>query len=326
MRSTRNRTSRAVTGLVALAAAFAATLAFASPAAAGADLDAGGTFVDDNGNIHEPYIEAAFNNNVTLGCDQARRLYCPNDSVTRGQMAAFISRAFLFGAPVPPVDYFTDDNGSIFENDINKIAAAGITLGCTATTYCPEQIVTRGQMASYLARAAGLPAAGQDYFIDDEGSVHEADINRIAEQGITRGCTATNDRYCPERRIPRDEMATLISRTRGYPPIYPPPAPTPTPPIPVVTVADINSGRVADGTRVVLIGEALSSSGDEYQFSDGTGTVTVDVNTSQVPSLPLRTCVAITGEWDSSGREVETDGAALCSGFATQDADGEGAG
>jgi S-layer homology domain len=43
----------------------------------------------------------------------------------------------------------------MFENNINRLAAAGITSGCTPTTYCPNLDVTRGQMAAFLHRAFG---------------------------------------------------------------------------------------------------------------------------------------------------------------------------
>ncbi|MCP4963791.1 MAG: S-layer homology domain-containing protein, partial [bacterium] len=51
---------------------------------------------------------------------------------------------------------FTDDNSSIFEGDIEKLSAAGITSGCNPPTnnqYCPNARVTRGEMAAFLARA-----------------------------------------------------------------------------------------------------------------------------------------------------------------------------
>ena len=47
----------------------------------------------------------------------------------------------------------TDDDGTTHEPNINRVRAAGITTGCTATTYCPKQPVTRGQMAAFLFRA-----------------------------------------------------------------------------------------------------------------------------------------------------------------------------
>ena len=54
---------------------------------------------------------------------------------------------------------FTDGNNSIFEDDIAKLAAAGITRGCnppTNTNYCPSSPVTWEQMAAFVHRAANL--------------------------------------------------------------------------------------------------------------------------------------------------------------------------
>ena len=80
-----------------------------------------------------------------------RRKYCPGRTVTRGEMAAFLERAF----DLPPTsnDYFPDDDSSPFEDSINRITAAGIPSGCTSTRYCPGKSVTRGQMAAFIHRA-----------------------------------------------------------------------------------------------------------------------------------------------------------------------------
>ena len=94
-------------------------------------------------------------------------------------------------------DAFGDDDGSTHEDAINALAATGITQGCTTTSFCPEEEVTRGQMASFLARALDLPT-GPDAFGDDDGSTHEDAINALAATGITQGCTTTS--FCPERR------------------------------------------------------------------------------------------------------------------------------
>jgi hypothetical protein len=77
--------------------------------------------------------------------------FCPTDSVTRGQMAAFLVRAFRL--PPTRVDFFTDDNKSIFRNDINQLAASGITAGCGGGKFCPHGMVTREQMSAFLWRA-----------------------------------------------------------------------------------------------------------------------------------------------------------------------------
>jgi hypothetical protein len=69
-------------------------------------------------------------------------------------MAAFLARALSL--PATTTDYFTDDNDSIFESDINRLAAAGITKGCNPPAndnYCPTNVVVRGEMAAFMRRA-----------------------------------------------------------------------------------------------------------------------------------------------------------------------------
>ncbi len=106
-----------------------------------------------------------------------------------------------------------------FYNDIEYLAVEAITAGCNPpsnTMYCPTSNVTRGQMAAFLVRALNLPAASQDYFTDDETSIFEDDINRLAEAGITRGCNPpTNDLYCPDTKVSREQMAAFLVRALG---------------------------------------------------------------------------------------------------------------
>jgi uncharacterized protein YkwD len=122
--------------------------------------DYDGTFADDDGNVHEPNIEVIAAERITLGCNPpANSMYCPDESVTRGAMAAFIARALSL--PAVDGDHFNDDDASTFENAINQIAAAGITQGCNPpqnTRFCPDRTMTRGEMAAFLTRALDLPA------------------------------------------------------------------------------------------------------------------------------------------------------------------------
>jgi len=119
-----------------------------------------GTFGDDDGSVHEGNIEAIAVEGITTGCSSVdATLYCPRDAVTRGQMASFLARALSLG-PVDDDADFTDHIGSVHRQNINAIREAGITTGCSsvdATLYCPRDLVTRGQMASFLARALDLP-------------------------------------------------------------------------------------------------------------------------------------------------------------------------
>jgi spore germination protein YaaH len=106
--------------------------------------------------------------------------------------------------------WFEDIIGSPFRADILWIAEAGISAGCGPERFCPKNVVTREQMASFLARALRLPSATRDYFTDDETSAHEGDINRVAQAGITGGCGSTT--YCPRGVVLREQMAAFLHR------------------------------------------------------------------------------------------------------------------
>ena len=126
-------------------------------------------------------------------------------------------------AGVTIVGAVVDDNGNTFEGDIDAIAVADITRGCNPPTnsrFCPDDNVDRGQMAAFLHRALDLPNANTDFFTDDDNSIFEADINAIAEAGITRGCNPpANSRFCPGRGVSRGEMAAFLRRALNLPSI-----------------------------------------------------------------------------------------------------------
>lgn len=112
--------------------------------AAANEPDGRGPFADVDGSIHELDVASLHAAGITTGCGEW--LFCPDDDVTRAEMAAFLNRAL----ELPPADAaaFSDTSRSRFAEDIAAIAAADITAGCGAGQYCPDEPVTRGQMAS----------------------------------------------------------------------------------------------------------------------------------------------------------------------------------
>jgi hypothetical protein len=118
----------------------------------------GSAFGDTKGNTHEQNIAALADRGITRGCDAANLFYCPRNDVTRQQMAAFMVRTLgLTDANHPG---FRDvPSGSTFDQDIRRLAKAGITRGCNPPAndrFCPTDPVKRDQMASFLIR--GLQA------------------------------------------------------------------------------------------------------------------------------------------------------------------------
>ncbi|MDH3499749.1 MAG: S-layer homology domain-containing protein [Acidimicrobiia bacterium] len=116
-----------------------------------------------------------------------------------------------------PGGTFVDDDGNTHEGMIEEIAALAITVGCDVGRYCPALAVSRGQMASFLARAFGLPAATDDYFADDNGSTHEDNINRIYEAGVSTGFV--DGTYRPGEPVNRAQMASFLARALGLAPV-----------------------------------------------------------------------------------------------------------
>ena len=98
---------------------------------------------------------------ITGGCGGGN--FCPNNSVLRNTMAVFLLVAEHGNGYTPPActppGQFTDVPcpGGGFTNWIYQLVAEGITGGCTATTYCPTQAVSRAQMAVFLVVTFGLP-------------------------------------------------------------------------------------------------------------------------------------------------------------------------
>jgi hypothetical protein len=177
-------------------------------------------FVDAQGHLFENAIIWLAEKGITQGCNPpTNNRFCPDDPVTRGEMAVFLVRAFGY-SDNGGGNLFVDDNGLFYENSADRLFTAGVTQGCNPPTnnrYCGEQTVTRGQMAAFLARAFNLPAYnGPDRFRDDDGNIFEGAIERLAQAGITVGCNPpNNDRFCPDSPVTRGQMATFLKRAFG---------------------------------------------------------------------------------------------------------------
>ena len=176
----------------------------ASTGARFADVPTGHVFAD-------PIAQLA-DSGVTRGCGGDR--FCPDDDVTRGQMAAFLTRAL----DLPDGNRsFADTRGHLFASPVAALARAGITTGCNPgggnTRFCPDDAVTRGQMAAFLTRALDLPD-GNGSFADTRGHVFEAPIAALARAGITAGCNPAggNTRFCPDEPVTRAQMAAFLAR------------------------------------------------------------------------------------------------------------------
>lgn len=183
------------------------------------------TFIDvPNSHWAWDHIERLAFAGITGGCGGG--YYCPDDSVTRAQMAIFLERGINGSSYSPP-----PASGTVFGDIatsywaaawIERLFADGITGGCGNGNYCPETPVTRAQMAIFLLRSKH----GSSYVPPDVGTSTgfndvpvsywaAAWIKQLAAEGITGGCGNSN--YCPDQPVNRAQMAIFLVRVFNLP-------------------------------------------------------------------------------------------------------------
>jgi hypothetical protein len=105
------------------------------------------------------WIEQLALEGITSGCGNGN--YCPDATITRAEMSIFLLRGEHGSAYTPPTatGMVFDDVplGSFAVDWIEQLAFEGITSGCGNGNYCPNNSVTRAEMAVFLVRAFGLP-------------------------------------------------------------------------------------------------------------------------------------------------------------------------
>jgi hypothetical protein len=156
-------------------------------------------------------------------------LYRPTDSVSRDQMAVYISRALAGGDENVPgftdTPSFPDVDEAHWAIDYVEYAAnQNVVAGYLDGTYNPEYEVTRDQMAVYVARSlvapegeAGLadytPADPRDF--PDVASDFWAykHIEYCVENGVVQGYE--DGYYHPDYVVTRDQMAVYVARAFG---------------------------------------------------------------------------------------------------------------
>jgi hypothetical protein len=106
-----------------------------------------------------PFVQRIKDLGITAGCSTSPALFCPDDSISQGQMAVFMIVGWMlennlstFTYSTTP--YFTDvQPGDIYFKFVQKMRDLGIGTGCSQTQYCESSAVTRDQMAPMIMRS-----------------------------------------------------------------------------------------------------------------------------------------------------------------------------
>ncbi len=174
-------------------------------------------FADTRGTVHEALIDCAIDHGLSNGVDDDT--FLPAGLLTRAQGATFVTRLLdAAGAALPPAtrDHFVDDNGSVHEDAINRLADAGL-LRTTSHWFRPAAAMSRGDLAVLTARGleylGALDAEGTAPWFADLGLLPASErllIQALADAGVVAGTDV--GRFSPTRSVTRAQMAVTMVR------------------------------------------------------------------------------------------------------------------
>lgn len=198
------------------------------------------------------FANVLYTQGISSGCSNFPLQYCPSAAITRAEMAVFIITSIeggnTFSYTTTP--YFTDvpPTNSYFKF-IQKMKDLGITGGCSATMFCPDGTVTRGEMAVFIitGRYESTPYTypSTPYFTDvPPSNPFFPFIQKMAQSGITGGCAP--NLFCPNETLTRGQMSIfivtgLLNQLLG-------------PTVPLVTMATPNQAAPGQVLDVTLTG------------------------------------------------------------------------
>jgi len=169
------------------------------------------------------FIEAVKNAGVTSGCGGGS--YCPDNVVTRNQMAVFLLVAKEGSSYVPPpctTPTFSDvPCSNPFAPWVEELVRRGVTAGCGGTSYCPGNEVTRNQMAVFLIKTlegtsyAPPPCTTQTFGDVPCSSPFAPWVQEMVDRGLTAGCGGGN--FCPNTPVTRAQMAVFLTTNFSLP-------------------------------------------------------------------------------------------------------------
>lgn len=148
------------------------------------------------------------------GC--AAGAFCPAQPATRAEIAYALHKLLDGPVQTPISPLFTDVHTSDwFFEAVQEMATRGVTTGCGATTYCPEDGVSRAALAVFLTRAQGVSTAPPDTptFIDVPAD-HWAfpRIEAASSAALISECNATGPSFCPADFLTRTDLAVVLAR------------------------------------------------------------------------------------------------------------------
>ena len=178
-------------------------------------VDFEGAFWDDD--EHEVASTADLLASLALitGCGPYGLQLCPDAELTGADVEDLLGAAlgvevsvgdYVHLAPRPPPNRETLLPGVDLD----------VALGCGVWQYCPDQIISRGDMAAILAGVLGFEPTDADYFFDDEDHYAQASINALVAADVLDVCMSLGPLpFEPNRPATRAELIDALAKALG---------------------------------------------------------------------------------------------------------------
>ncbi|MCI6638779.1 MAG: S-layer homology domain-containing protein [Lachnospiraceae bacterium] len=152
----------------------------------------------------------AVNKGITSGISSTS--FGPGNNCTRGQIITFLYRALGNGENAPDAGFADNNPGDYWYQAVNWAAAHGIAAGTGANTFSPNRNCTRGEIITFLYRAAGGGSKNAACNFSDvkNGSYCYDAVNWAVANGITNGTAPGafgTDNFCT-----RSQAVVFLSR------------------------------------------------------------------------------------------------------------------
>ena len=146
--------------------------------------------------------------------DIAGFCFGPDTPVSRGETAVWIYN--MENQPDAGDHHsFSDVTDASQDGAISWMANTGITTGTSATTFAPDETLTRAQAATFLHRLADKPPAPPHSFADVVAGWQQDGVSWMAHTGITTGTSPTT--FAPEDTLTRAHLVTFLYRYKNEP-------------------------------------------------------------------------------------------------------------
>ena len=157
-------------------------------------------------------VQWAVDKGITNGTDATH--FSPNAGCTRAQVVTFLWRAAGSPDVSANVAFVDVSESSVYYKAIKWAVANGITKGTDATHFSPNATCTRGQVVTFMYRAAGEPAVSSSGSFSDvvSGSYCYNAVQWAVANGITKGTDSTH--FSPNATCTRGQVVTFLYRAQ----------------------------------------------------------------------------------------------------------------